>query len=215
GRTGQTRNLLCPSGHRGFESLSLRHTVTSSGAVSLERSRNVGYTLTVPPAVPKLGLLLRREPRPCVPLHTHTSSSGKIRRCCVDRLNSPTKPVIPAGRCSGSLVRALEGRYSQRLKLVRKSPGQGYSSSFFNCQDGLVRAPAFGLQELVTVFGDLLLVIDEAIHDASAARLDAGTEPSRILPTGLHALLVPQAHFQRVVTRIGDVVLVIEQTINY
>src|SRR6267143_379599 len=80
---------------------------------------------------------------------------------------------------------------------------------------GLVRAPAFGLQELVTVFGDLLLVIDEAIHDAAAARLDAGTEPSRILPAGLHALLVRQAHFQRVVTRIGDVVLVIEQTINY
>src|SRR6267143_1674486 len=95
------------------------------------------------------------------------------------------------------------------------APGQGFSSSFFFCQDGLVRAPAFGLQELVTVFRDLLLVIDEAIHDASAARLDAGTEPSRILPTGLHALLVRQAHFQRVVTRIGDVVLVIEQTINY
>ena len=71
-----------------------RHTVTSSGAVSLERSRNVGYTLTVPPAVPKLGLLLRREPRPCVPLHTHTSSSGKIRRCCVDRLSSPPKADI-------------------------------------------------------------------------------------------------------------------------
>src|SRR6267143_800602 len=57
----------------------------------LERSHNVGYTLTVPPAVPKLGPLLRREPRPCVPLHTHTSSSGKIRRCCVDRLNPPPK----------------------------------------------------------------------------------------------------------------------------
>src|SRR6266404_4819153 len=92
---------------------------------------------------------------------------------------------------------------------------QGFSTSFLICQDGLVRASAFGLQELVTVFRDLLLVIDEAIHDASAARLDAGTEPSRILPTGLHALLVPQVHFQRVVTRIGDVVLVIEQTINY
>jgi len=50
--------------------------------------------LTVPPAVPKLGLLLRREPRPCVPLHTHTSSSGKIRRCCVDRLSSPPKADI-------------------------------------------------------------------------------------------------------------------------
>ena len=58
-------------------------------------------------------------------------------------------------------------------------------------------------------------MIDEAIHEASAARLDAGTERLRILPTGPHAPLVPQAHFQRVVARIGDVVLVIEQTINY
>ena len=58
-------------------------------------------------------------------------------------------------------------------------------------------------------------MIDEAIHEASAAGLDAGTELLRILPTGPHASLVPQAHFQRVVTRIGDVVLVIEQTINY
>src|SRR3990167_1781394 len=40
----------------------------------LERPRNIGHTLTVLPALPKLGLLIRCEPRPCVPLHTHTSS---------------------------------------------------------------------------------------------------------------------------------------------
>ena len=36
-------------------------------------------------------LLLRRKPYPGIPFHSHTSSSGKIRRCCVDRLNSPPK----------------------------------------------------------------------------------------------------------------------------
>src|SRR6266581_6255952 len=46
------------------------------------------------PALPELSLLLRREPCPCIPLHTHTSSSGKIRRCCVDRLNPPPKADI-------------------------------------------------------------------------------------------------------------------------
>jgi len=39
------------------------------------------------PLLPELRLPPRREPRPCVPLHTHPSSSGKIRRCCVDWLN--------------------------------------------------------------------------------------------------------------------------------
>ena len=54
----------------------------------LERSGNVRYTLTALPALPELSLLLRREPGPCI--HAHTSSSGKIRRCCVDRLRSPS-----------------------------------------------------------------------------------------------------------------------------
>src|ERR1700687_2045137 len=57
----------------------------------LKRSRDIGHTLTDLPALPKLSLLLRREPYPCIPLHSHTSSSGKIRRCCVDRLNPPQK----------------------------------------------------------------------------------------------------------------------------
>src|SRR6266705_3023099 len=55
----------------------------------LKRSGDVRHTLTALPALPELSLLLRREPCPCIPLHTHTSSSGKIRRCCVDRLNPP------------------------------------------------------------------------------------------------------------------------------
>src|SRR6516165_4980711 len=58
---------------------------------SLKRSRDVRHTLTALPALPQLSLLFRREPCPCMPLHSHTSSSAKIRRCCVDSLNSPRK----------------------------------------------------------------------------------------------------------------------------
>src|SRR5262249_46022217 len=57
----------------------------------LKRSRDVRHTLTALPALPQLSLLFRREPCPCMPLHSHTSSSAKIRRCCVDSLNSPPK----------------------------------------------------------------------------------------------------------------------------
>src|SRR5262249_36170865 len=57
----------------------------------LKRSRDVRHTLTALPALPQLSLLFRREPCPCMPLHSHTSSSAKIRRCCVDSLNSPAK----------------------------------------------------------------------------------------------------------------------------
>src|SRR5256885_16544282 len=56
-------------------SRSTRYAVHAALVPSLERSRNV---------------------RPCVPLHTHTSSSGKIRRCCVDRLN-PQPKADPRG----------------------------------------------------------------------------------------------------------------------
>src|SRR6516225_9574989 len=58
----------------------------------LKRSRDVRHTLTALPALPQLSLLFRREPCPCMPLPSHTSSSAKIRRCCVDSLNSPGKP---------------------------------------------------------------------------------------------------------------------------
>src|SRR5216683_4891154 len=107
-RGNPARNLLTllqPQRHRrppacrwGNSSVQRQDPVDAALVPPLERSRNVGYTLTVPPAVPNLSPLLRREPPPCVPLHTHTSSSGKIRRCCVDRLNPPPHPFIPALR---------------------------------------------------------------------------------------------------------------------
>src|SRR6516162_6406016 len=62
----------------------------------LKRSRDVRHTLTALPALPQLSLLFRREPCPCMPLHSHTSSSAKIRRCCVDSLNSLHKADISA-----------------------------------------------------------------------------------------------------------------------
>jgi hypothetical protein len=64
----------------------------------LKCSGDVRHTLTALPALPQLSPLLRREPCPCIPLHTHTSSSGKIRRCCVDRLNPPPKADIAVRR---------------------------------------------------------------------------------------------------------------------
>src|SRR5262249_13086395 len=65
----------------------------------LKRSRDVRHTLTALPALPQLGLLFRREPCPCMPLHSHTSSSAKIRRCCVDSLNSPHKADMQTRLC--------------------------------------------------------------------------------------------------------------------
>src|SRR5262249_33962978 len=55
----------------------------------LKRSRDVRHTLTALPALPQLSLLFRREPCPVVPLHSHTSSAARIRRCCFDSLNAP------------------------------------------------------------------------------------------------------------------------------
>src|SRR6267143_381773 len=105
-RGNPARNLLTllqrqcdrrsPACRWGNSSVQRQDPVDAALVPPLERSRNVGYTLTVPPALPKLGLLLPREPRPCVPLHTHTSSSRKIRRCCVDRLNPP--PIADVSR---------------------------------------------------------------------------------------------------------------------
>src|SRR5215469_12652412 len=72
----------------------------------LKRSRDVRHTLTALPALPQLSLLFRREPSPCMPLHSHTSSSAKIRRCCVDSLNSPPKADVSGieiPQCSGFL----------------------------------------------------------------------------------------------------------------
>src|SRR5229473_8067380 len=107
-RGNPARNLLTllqPQRHRraptccwGNASIQSQYAVHAALVPPLERSRNVGYTLAVPPAVPNRSPLLRREPRPCVPLHTHTSSSGKIRRCCVDRLNPPSNADIECFR---------------------------------------------------------------------------------------------------------------------
>jgi len=47
-----------------------------------------------------------------MPLHSHTSSSAKIRRCCVDSLNSPHKADIP--RC------LLFVRFSNRPSGVKR-----------------------------------------------------------------------------------------------
>src|SRR5581483_7545806 len=85
-------------------SIESQHPVDAALVPPFERSRDARYALTAPPALPQLSLLLWREPCPCIPLHVHTSSSGKIRRCCVDRLNSQSladiEQVKPVVRCS-------------------------------------------------------------------------------------------------------------------
>ena len=72
---------------RRNSSVESQYSIDTALVPPLERSGDVRYTLTALPALPELSLLLRREPGPCI--HAHTSSSGKIRRCCVDRLRSP------------------------------------------------------------------------------------------------------------------------------
>src|SRR5271166_756653 len=72
----------------------------------LKRPRDVGHTLTALPALPELSLLLWREPYPCIPLHSHTASSGKIRRCCVDRLNPPSFVTIGGSATSHWVLRS-------------------------------------------------------------------------------------------------------------
>src|SRR5713101_4050753 len=83
-----------PAHRGGNASIQSQYAVGPALLPPAERPRNIGDALPVLPALPELGLLLRREPRPCDFLHTHTSSSGKIRRCCVDPLNSPPKADI-------------------------------------------------------------------------------------------------------------------------
>src|SRR5271169_2599494 len=80
---------------RSDSSIESQHPIDAALVPPLKRSRDVRHTLTAPPALPQLSLLLWREPCPCIPLHTHTSSSGKIRRCCADRLNPPPIVDIP------------------------------------------------------------------------------------------------------------------------
>src|SRR5664279_2744417 len=78
---------IAPAWSRSDSSIESQHPIDAALVPPIKRSRDVRHTLTALPALPELSLLLRREPYPCIPLHTHTSSSGKIRRCCVDRLN--------------------------------------------------------------------------------------------------------------------------------
>src|SRR5262249_58010652 len=98
----------------------------------LKRSRDVRHTLTALPALPQLGLLFRREPCPCMPLHSHTSSSAKIRRCCVDSLNSPPKsgpiadrsvgpPCAITGSCTAANIREGLSRGQFRVLVCRVS----------------------------------------------------------------------------------------------
>src|SRR5262249_16614849 len=85
----------------------------------LKRSRDVRHTLTALPALPQLSLLFRREPCPCMPLHSHTSSSAKIRRCCFDSLNSLTQSGHWLGDGVMSAFDAVDGAHSAASKCHR------------------------------------------------------------------------------------------------
>src|SRR5262249_43631904 len=90
----------------------------------LKRSRDVRHTLTALPALPQLSLLFRREPCPCMPLHSHTSSSAKIRRCCVDSLNSPPE----SGHRATRLACPLCAEEKRRSKGPSKKPCDSFDS---------------------------------------------------------------------------------------
>src|SRR5258708_21057939 len=79
-----------PAWRRSNSSIESQDPIDTALVPPLKRSRDVRHTLTALAAFPKFSLLLRREPGPCMPFHAHTSSSRKIRRCCVERLNSPS-----------------------------------------------------------------------------------------------------------------------------
>src|SRR6516165_1023854 len=88
------RQRSSPPRRWGDPSIDSQDPIDAALIPSLKRSRDIRHTLTALPTLPKLSPLLRREPCPSITLHPHTSSSGKIRRCCVDRLNSPPKADI-------------------------------------------------------------------------------------------------------------------------
>jgi len=66
-------------------------TGLARGSFDFAHVRFVASTAGEPAALLKemMGLTRTGVPSPCIPLHTHPSSSGKIKRCCVDRLNPP------------------------------------------------------------------------------------------------------------------------------
>src|SRR5215472_16082064 len=84
----------------------------------LKRSRDVRHTLTALPALPQLSLLFRREPGPCMPLHSHTSSSAKIRRCC----------VCPRVCARASPLRAQRGRDRPTTRHESRAPASALRS---------------------------------------------------------------------------------------
>src|SRR5262249_39843509 len=88
------RYLSPPAWRWSNPSIASQDPIDAALVPPLKRSRDVRHTLTALPALPQLSLLFRREPCPCMPLHSHTSSSAKTRRCCVDSLNSPGKADI-------------------------------------------------------------------------------------------------------------------------
>src|SRR5215472_18550940 len=100
----------------------------------LKRSRDVRHTLTALPALPQLSLLFRREPGPCMPLHSHTSSSAKIRRCCVDSLNSPPKADI-----------------ARRLLFVRFEGQNGHASARWPVRQMESSSRSIGCQRALSV----------------------------------------------------------------
>jgi hypothetical protein len=85
-----------PENYRSEVWLVGQHPINAALIPPLKCSSNVRHTLTALPTLPELSLLPRCKPRPCVPLQPHPSPSRKIRRCCVDPLNSPPIADISA-----------------------------------------------------------------------------------------------------------------------
>src|SRR5262249_51399938 len=112
----------------------------------LKRSRDVRHTLTALPALPQLSLLFRREPCPCMPLHSHTSSSAKIRRCCVDSLNSPPK----ADKWRTVSLRPLCAR-SGCEQSQQPAPYSITSSARASTAGGTVRPRTLAVRKLINV----------------------------------------------------------------
>src|SRR5262249_23118733 len=64
--------------------------LNASLVLPFQRPRDGRSTLPILPSLPQLGLLRCREPNPRRH-HGTPPSPRKIRRCCADRLNPPTK----------------------------------------------------------------------------------------------------------------------------
>src|SRR5262249_13354931 len=114
----------------------------------LKRSRDVRHTLTALPALPQLSLLFRREPCPCMPLHSHTSSSAKIRRCCVDSLNSLPKAdrradVSLSPLCANRVLTRRRERHRYSARASRPNARSSSSRPARMLVGGTTDAPAW------------------------------------------------------------------------